>query len=279
MKRPVILDCRHHITRLLVQREHCAAGHANRERVTNDLRQRYWVVHLRPTVRAIERDCALCKRRKARPQVPATGYLPRERLEPFKRPFSYCGMDYFGPMVVKVGRRREKRWGALFTCLTTRAVHLEIVPSLSTNSAIMAMRRMAALHGGSRWRRMEWRYIPPGAPNQGGAWERMVRSVKSALTATLNEKVPAEEVLHTLLTDAEYSINARPLTYVSVDPNDPEALTPNHFLLGSSAGLPYMGPCNEADRRTWRTSMALADQFWQRWVREYLPTLVPRGYS
>ncbi|XP_072937318.1 uncharacterized protein [Epargyreus clarus] len=312
MKRPVILDGRHHITRLLVQREHCAAGHANRERVTNDLRQRYWIVHLRPTVRAIERDCALCKRRKARPQVPATGDLPRERLEPFKRPFSYCGIDYFGPMVVKVGRRREKRWGALFTCLTTRAVHLEIVPSLSTNSAIMAMRRMAARRGWPRtmysdnatnfrgadkelraayeeWapalrdeglsHRMEWRYIPPGAPNQGGAWERMVRSVKSALTATLNEKVPAEEVLHTLLTEAEYSINARPLTYVSVDPNDPEALTPNHFLLGSSAGLPYTGPCNEADRRTWRTSMALADQFWQRWVREYLPTLVPRGDS
>ncbi|XP_026330396.1 uncharacterized protein LOC113237898 [Hyposmocoma kahamanoa] len=124
---------------------------------------------------------------------------------------------------------------------------------------------------------MEWRYIAPGAPNQGGAWERMVRSVKTALQATPREKAPSDEVLRTLLTEAEYSINARPLTHVSVDPRDLEALTPNHFLLGSSTGLPRTGPCDEADRRTWRTSQALADQFWRRWVREYLPTLVPRG--
>lgn len=309
-KRPVILDGRHPITKLLVLREHCSAGHANRERVTNDLRQRYWVIHLRPTVRAAEKNCALCQKRRAAPQTPATGDLPRARLDPFHRPFTNCGVDYFGPMMVKVGRRREKRWGALFTCLTSRAVHIEIVASLSTDSAIMALRRMAARRGWPRlmysdngtnfrgadqelraaykeWlpalrnegllRRMEWRFIPPGAPNQGGAWERMVRSVKTALGVTLREKAPAEEVLQTLLTEAEFSINARPLTHVSVNPDDPEALTPNHFLLGSSTGMPATGPCDEADRRTWRASMALADHFWRRWLREYLPTLVPRG--
>lgn len=310
MKRPVILDGRHHIARLIVLREHCAAGHANRERVTNDLRQRYWVIHLRPTVRRIERECALCQVRKMKPQPPAMGDLPRARLEPFRRPFSNCGTDYFGPMIVKIGRRREKRWGALYTCLTTRAVHIELVPTLSISSAIMALRRMAARRGWpflmmsdnatnfrgadkelraayAEWaselkdeglrHRMEWRFIPPGAPNQGGAWERLVRSIKVALAATLREREPTEEVLHTLLTEAEYSVNARPLTHVSVDPDEPEALTPNHFLLGSSNGLPATGPCNEMDRRAWRTSQALADHFWQRWIREYLPTLVPRG--
>lgn len=310
VKRPIILDGRHQVTKLLVLREHCAAGHANRERVTNDLRQRYWIIHLRPTVRTIERNCAYCKKQKGTPQTPATGDLPHARLDPFHRPFTNCGVDYFGPMMVKVGRRREKRWGALFTCLTSRAVHLELVASLSTDSAIMALRRMAARRGWPRlmysdnatnfrgadqelrnayteWlptlndeglhHRMEWRFIPPGAPNQGGAWERMVRSVKAALKVTLQEKAPAEEVLSTLLTEAEFSINARPLTHVSVDPNDPEALTPNHFLLGSSNGLPTTGPCKEDDRRTWRASQALADHFWRRWLREYLPTLVPRG--
>ncbi|XP_034836290.2 uncharacterized protein [Maniola hyperantus] len=127
------------------------------------------------------------------------------------------------------------------------------------------------------YHRMEWRFIPPGAPNQGGAWERLVRSVKVALNTALREKVPKEEVLVTLLSEAEYSINARPLTHVSVDPADPEALTPNHFLLGSSTGLPHTGPCEPADRRTWRAVQALADSFWRRWVHEYLPTLVPRG--
>ncbi|PZC71473.1 hypothetical protein B5X24_HaOG213355 [Helicoverpa armigera] len=124
---------------------------------------------------------------------------------------------------------------------------------------------------------MEWRFIPPGAPNQGGAWERMVRTVKSALGTTLHERAPSEEVLLTLLTEAEFAVNARPLTHVSVNPLDPEALTPNHFLLGSSTGLPTTGPCDEADRRTWRAAQALADRFWARWVREYLPLLAPRG--
>lgn len=311
-KRPIILDGRHRLTRLLVLREHCAAGHANRERVTNDLRQRYWVIHLRPTVRAIEKECSICRIRRARPRAPIMGDLPRARLDAFHRPFTNCGVDYFGPMTVKVGRRREKRWGALFTCLTTRAVHIEVVTSLTTDSAIMALRRMAARRGWPRlmysdnatnfrgadqelraaynewssalkdegWKhRMEWRYIPPGAPNQGGAWERLVRSVKNALDATLREKAPAEEVLTTLLTEAEFSVNARPLTHVSVSPDDPEALTPNHFLLGTSNGLPITGPCADADRRVWRASQALADQFWRRWLREYLPTLIPRGES
>lgn len=309
-KRPIILDGRHQLAKLIVLREHCAAGHANRERVTNDLRQRYWVIHLRPTVRAVERSCSYCRRRRATPQTPATGDLPHARLDPFHRPFTNCGVDYFGPMTVSIGRRREKRWGALFTCLTSRAVHIELVASLSTDSAIMALRRMAARRGWphlmysdnatnfrgadhelraayTEWmpalkdegllRRMEWRFIPPGAPNQGGAWERMVRSIKTALNVTLREKAPSEEVLRTLLTEAEFSVNARPLTHVSVSPHDPEALTPNHFLLGSSSGLPTTGPCDEADRRTWRASQALADHFWQRWLREYLPTLVPRG--
>ncbi|XP_037295821.1 uncharacterized protein LOC119189653 [Manduca sexta] len=296
-KRPVILDGRHPVTKLIVLQEHCAAGHANRERVTNDLRQKYWIIHLRPTVRTVERDCALCKVRRTKPQPPATGDLPRARLDPYHRPFSNCGVDYFGPMIVKIGRRREKRWGALFTCLTTRAIHLELAASLSTDSAIMALRRMAARRGWPKimysdnatnfrgadedlraaykeWQpelrnvgllhRMEWRFIPPGAPNQGGAWERLVRSVKTALTVTLKEKAPSEETLRTLLAEAEHSVNSRPLTHVSVDPRDPEALTPNHFYV---------------DRRAWRAAQALADNFWRRWIAEYLPTLVPRGES
>ncbi|CAG7832787.1 unnamed protein product [Allacma fusca] len=71
-----------------------------------------------------------------------------------------------------------------------------------------------------------------GSPNMCGAWERLVRSVKLALQVTLKERVPREDVLLTLLVEAEAVVNSRPLTFVSVDANDPETLTPNHFLLG-----------------------------------------------
>lgn len=306
---PVILDGSHPYARLLCDREHRRAHHSHNERVVNDLRQRYWILRLRPAVRAVAYKCAFCRMRKTKPVTPVIGDLPRARLEAFTKPFSNCGLDFFGPMTVTIGRRHEKRWGALFTCLTTRAVHIELVASLSTDSAIMALRRMGARRGWpqvmysdnatnfkgadselraatTEWepilrdfaltQRIDWRYISPGAPHQGGAWERMIRSVKNALRITLNEKSPKEEVLHTLLVEVEYTLNARPLTHVPVSASDPEALTPNHFLLGGSYGPPITGPCEQASRKTWRAAQALADEYWRRWLKEYLPELIPR---
>lgn len=231
------------------------------------------------------------------------------RLAHHKRPFTYTGVDYFGPVTVTVGRTNQKRYVAIFTCLTTRAIHLEIAASLSTDSAIMALRRMIArrgcpteiwsdngtnLKGADKELRqsidrataeeaakktISWRFIPPGAPFMGGAWERMVKSVKTALTATLHERHPTEEVFSTLLTEAEYTVNSRPLTHVSVSAEDPEALTPNHFLLGGPGRVPTPGTFDEKDtltKNSWRAAQRLADIFWTRWLREYLPELQNR---
>lgn len=311
-KRPPILDGRNPFVRLLLQRAHRRAHHASNERVINDVNQEYWILRLRPTVRAIAHGCRLCALRRAKPNTPPWGNLPLSRIEPYTRPFENCGLDYFGPVTITIGRRHEKRWVALFTCMTTRAIHLELVHTLSTNSAILCLRRMAARRGWPKvmwsdnatcfrsadkelraafneWlpelreyglqHRMAWRFIPPLSPNMGGAWERLIRSVKNALSVTLKSRAPKEEVLATLLAEAEYSVNARPLTHISVDPRDEEALTPNHFLLGGPANVPLLGRCTDADHRTWRASQALADHFWSRWVREYLPSLAPRGSS
>ncbi|GBP10287.1 hypothetical protein EVAR_91944_1 [Eumeta japonica] len=136
-------------------------------------------------------------------------------------------------------------------------------------------------------------HIDPSARVESGATERsielrstsstekfIVRSVKTALAATLRERSPREEVLHTLLLEAEHIVNSRPLTEVDVEPAEAEGLTPNHFLIGRSCGAAaaghfddnvLLGPAN------WRTCQRLADHFWQRWLREYLPTLVPAG--
>jgi hypothetical protein len=125
----------------------------------------------------------------------------------------------------------------------------------------------------------EWHFIPPLAPHMGGCWERLVKSVKVALSAILKERFPKEELLHTLLLEAEHIVNSRPLTHVSVDPDDPEALTPNHFLLGAGGANPAPGDFGDDDlwlRKQWRTAQRLADMFWKRWVHEYLPTLTRR---
>lgn len=113
----------------------------------------------------------------------------------------------------------------------------------------------------------------------GGTWERMVRSVKSILTEILPQSVVKEEVLRAALADIENILNSRPLTYVPFDSAESEALTPNHFLIGCSNGIRERGNTDgngAALSKSFRISSSLADQFWKRWVREYLPSLTRR---
>ncbi|XP_058803620.1 uncharacterized protein LOC131671301 [Phymastichus coffea] len=267
---PIILDARHFATKLLIDSYHKRFFHANNETIVNELRQEFFIVGLRRRLRTLARDCLTCKLRRAQPQNPPMANLPKCRVAYNLRPFTHCGIDYFGPMIVKIGRRCEKRWGVLFTCMTIRAIYLEIANSLTASSAIMSIQRFAnrrkfprmmysdngtnftkaskelkdAVSGidTERQRRFaeekgfEWRFNPPDATYMGRAWERRIRSVKVALDHALKGEVPTEEVLSTLLVEIEHMVNSRPLTHVSVNPNNEEALTPNHFLIGSSPG-------------------------------------------
>ena len=181
-------------------------------------------------MKAVWNACQHCRNQRAQPYIPPMAQLPPDRTEGFVAPFTNTGVDYFGPFQVTIGRTKEKRYGVLFTCLAIRAVHLEIAHSLSTDSMIMALRRMMARRGkpkkilsddgtnfiGARrilaeaWaeldqdeiqqrtsaERIEWEFIPSGSPHMGGAWERLVRSVKTALEAIMTEQAPKEEVLH-----------------------------------------------------------------------------------
>uniref|UniRef100_A0A182ND74 Integrase catalytic domain-containing protein n=1 Tax=Anopheles dirus TaxID=7168 RepID=A0A182ND74_9DIPT len=105
--------------------------HANRETVVNEIRQRFDTNNLRALVNRVSRNCMLCTVMKAAPRLP-----PMAPLAAYERPFTYTGLDYFGPVLVKVGRANAKRW-----------VALEIVHSLSTESCIMAVKRFIARRG------------------------------------------------------------------------------------------------------------------------------------
>lgn len=239
--------------------------------------------------------------------------LPQSRLEAFTPPFYNTGVDYFGPLLVKERRSTVKRYGCLFTCLVTRAVHLEIAHSLETDSFIMALRRMMARRGKPRniysdngtnfvgaerelkecldgmdqakisdtlsRDRIQWFFNPPSAPHFGGVWERLVKSAKKALKITLNGQLVNDETLLTLTAEVESLLNSRPLTHVSVDPQDLEAITPNHFLIGRNSPNVPPDVFDERDlnsKKRWRQAQTLTDHFWRRWLREYVPALTER---
>ncbi|CAG7721490.1 unnamed protein product [Allacma fusca] len=125
-----------------------------------------------------------------------------------------------------------------------------------------------------------WKFNPPLAPHMGGAWDRLVRSVKTTLKFILKERCPKEEVLHTVMCEAENTVNSRPLIHVSLDKDDPEALTPNHFLIGTAGNSTTPGVFSDDDlhlRKQWRFAQRLSDMFWKRWLHEYLPTLSKRN--
>ena len=113
----------------------------------------------------------------------------------------------------------------------------------------------------------------------GGVWERLVRSCKKALDVVLQNQVLTDEVLLTAITEVESLVNSRPLTEVSSDADDLEALTPNHFLIGRAT--PNLPPGIFADKeissqKRWRQAQVITTHIWKRWLHEYLPGLTAR---
>ncbi|XP_065074451.1 uncharacterized protein LOC135698403 [Ochlerotatus camptorhynchus] len=310
---PIILPRGHRITNLLLDWYHRKFRHANNETIVNEVRQRHYIAKLRTQVRSAAIRCQWCRVYKAKPVAPKMGQLPRIRITPFLRPFTFVGIDYFGPYFVKVGRSSVKRWVAVFTCLTVRALHLEIVFSLTADSCKKAIRRFIARRGApqevytdngtnfvgaSRELEIElreiniatsstftdtntkWRFNPPSTPHMGGCWERMVRSVKTALGSLPTLRKLDDESFMTLLDEAEHMINSRPLTFVPLSNEEQESLTPNHFLMLSSSGVrqPVKAPVDErkALLDSWKLLQHMLDAFWRRWIIEYLPIISRR---
>ncbi|XP_030609347.1 uncharacterized protein LOC115796997 [Archocentrus centrarchus] len=310
---PVVLDPRHRVSQLLIHDTDRSLHHPGAERLFAELRRKYWILQGREAVKRHQRSCPDCQRWRANPSVPRMADLPPARLRLMKPPFFSTGVDCFGPLTVQVGRRHEKRWGILFKCLTTRAVHLDVLSGLDTDSFLMALRRFIARRGkpaellsdqGTNFRggerelkdafkamhptlqdhlakyQIQFQFNPPNAPHFGGIWEREVRSVKAALYATIRPQPIPEEVLRTVLIEIEGILNSKPLGYVSTDVADVDPVTPNLLLMGRpDPSLPQAvyTDTEMLSRRRWRHTQVLADQFWTHFIRHYLSTLQPRS--
>nr|XP_061816936.1 uncharacterized protein LOC133606706 [Nerophis lumbriciformis] len=309
---PIVLDPKHQITKLLIKDMDERLLHPGTERVYAELRRHYWILRGRQAVRHHQHNCPSCQRWRAQPTVPRMADLPPQRLRLLCPPFHSTGVDCFGPYLVKVGRRSEKRWGVIFKCLTTRAVHIELLNSMDADAFLLALRRFIARRGrprevlsdcGTNFRgaerelrtvfaemepqlreqlteyQIDFKFNPPNAPHFGGAWEREIRSIKASLQVAVGGQSVTEDVLHTTLVEVEGILNSNPLGYVSSDVSDLDPITPNILLMGRrDSALPQVVYVPAVmGRRRWRHCQTLVDQFWIHFIRSYLPTLQTRS--
>ena len=143
-KHPIILPKCHHVVDLIVRETHLKSGHSDQEHVIALIRSTYWIIKSRVSIRRILNQCISCKKRQGPLSSQKMGGLPAERLTPDKPPFSAVEVDCFGPFFVKRGRSQVKRYGVLYTCLAIRAIHLEVLHSMDTDSFIHSLVRFIA---------------------------------------------------------------------------------------------------------------------------------------
>ncbi len=314
-KHPIILPKQSAIAKLILSHTHQIVGHMGREAMLASVREKYWIVQASKICKQIVNLCILCRKRTGRVGEQIMADLPEERVTGDRPPFYNTGVDYFGPFATKHGRKTEKKYGVIFSCLATRAVHLEIANSLNTSSFIAALRRFicrrGAVHmirsdngtnfvGANRelrssireWNQVhlnsflsqnqiEWKFSAPLSSHQNGVWEREIRSIRSIFNALLNGQHIrlTDEELATLMCEVEAILNGRPLTPMSDNADDLEVITPNHLLLHRAGSMYPPGifvPSDGYNRRRWRQCQHLIEQFWSRWRKSYLPLLQTR---
>ena len=262
-KHPILLSKDHHLTTLFVLRAHERVMHSGVKATLTELRARFWIPKGRSMVRRILHRCTVCRRFEGQPyHAPPPPPLPPFRVEEAP-PFTHTGVDFAGPLYVRgEDGSSSKVWICLYTCCVTRAVHLDLVPNLSTEAFIRSLKRFAARRGlpakmvsdnGKTFKaavklihsivshddvqqhlaglEVQWVFNLPKAPWWGGLFERLIRSTKRCLRKVIGQARLSYDELSTALIEVEAVLNSRPLTYITGDDLD-EALTPSHLLAG-----------------------------------------------
>ncbi|XP_055589930.1 uncharacterized protein LOC129742106 [Uranotaenia lowii] len=313
---PAILPPSHPFTHQIIKYTHVRTMHGSHRLTLSVLRQEYWPIHGKRAVKSVLRKCRECFRTNPTNIQQPTGQLPSTRVianKPFHiTGVDYCGPFFLKPPHRRAAS--PKCYIAVFVCFTTKALHLELVGDLSTSSFLAAFRRFighygipSEMHsdnaknfvgankelrllyemlGNSKTQErisnelgqlgINWRFIPPRAPNFGGLWEAGVKSVKSSLKKVIGLRQLSFEDFTTLLVQISAALNSRPLTPLTDDPSDIDALTPAHFLIGSRmTDLPDKDirhvPTNRLTH--YQQRQQLFQHYWHRWSREYLTEL------
>ncbi|GFS57548.1 putative pro-pol polyprotein [Trichonephila clavipes] len=284
---PIILPSKHLAVRRFIAQEHLVNKHAGTLTLLTILRERFWIVKGKRTVRSVIKECLTCKRQKTKHLEVPFPPLPKDRTE-VAALFQVSGVDLAGPLLTK---SKQKAWIVLFTCAVFRAVLLELITSLNTTDFIQAMRRFIARRGrisvmysdnGTNftglnnalrqldWTTIEsefrvheirWKFNPPSSPWWGGFWERLIGILKDLLRKNLGRSCLSYEELQTLVCECESVMNSRPLTYIS-------SMFLQDIPLNDVPDLDQIQKTNIVLR--WRYIQKVRENLKQRFKREYL---------
>ncbi|XP_033106538.1 uncharacterized protein LOC117108579 [Anneissia japonica] len=277
--------------------------------------EKHWIMGAGALIKGVISKCVICRKYRAKSAEQKMAALPSERVLSDNPVFYNTGLDMFGRFQVKQGRSQVKRYGLLFTCLATRAIHLEIVHTANADSCLNAIRRFVCMRGlissirtdnGTNfvaasnelskametWNRSQipqwlaqhgirWEFNPPGASHFGVVWERLIRVVRQVMNGVLKEQHLRldDEGLCTFFCEVEHIVNGRPITTVSSDADDLRPLTPNMILTMNEKSVLPPRVFDKTDmyvRRRWRQIQYSANLYWTRWRKEYLPLMQKR---
>ena len=281
---PIIIPGRHYLATLLVSHYHEAVKHQGRHLTEGAIRAAgFWLVGAKRCISSLLHRCITCRKLRGKTEHQQMAALPAERLQ-VAPPFTYVGVDVFGPWDIVSRRTRggvsnSKRWAVMFSCMCSRAVHIEVIETMSSSSFINALRRFFAVRGPAKQIRSDcgtnfigasrelemdkanpgfnsvekyldtqsctWVFNPPHASHMGGAWERMIGIARRILDCMLLEQRKSHlthEVLTTLMAEVAAIMNARPLIPVSSDPESPLILTPAMLLTLKTGAVPPPPP-------------------------------------
>ena len=263
---PILIPKNDHVTKLLIEDRHLEVKHGGVQDTMIKLREEFWIIKGRQTIKNVLHKCLICKRLEGQPlKRPIIPDLPEYRVNEHLKPFEVSGVDLTGNILItnKETKMLDKYYVVLFTCAMSRAVHLELVTSLSAESFINAFRRFTARRGCPKLMisdnalnfkssskliqdifdkanvkatfdntRCKWHFIPAKCPHFGGFYERLIGLVKSCLKKTLFKKRVNYDDLLTIITEVECRVNHRPLTYVDDSLDNLQPLTPSHLIYG-----------------------------------------------
>lgn len=318
-KHPPVVPRGSRLAWLIMDQAHRRCAHGGVQVTAYYVRQNFWIPRLRDELKNFTKKCVICVRQSQVCAEQLMGELPADRIRPGKA-FVATGVDYAGPFQVKYMDKTgqtiilHKSWIAIFVCMKTRAIHIDLVTDLTSASFIAFFEQFLARRGRcermfsdngtsfigaekeiarayAKWQAdgtvdriankgTEWTFMTPAAPHQGGIYEAAVKSMKYHLKRIIGARIMEYQQFVTMLAGIEAILNSRPITPLSDDPDDLQALTPGHFLVSEPLIPPppfkYVNENDEIGRRLWIERQKMTEHFWKRWENEYLTTLQER---